>query len=127
MTFLLDTHALFWHLFEPANNVFGQHADDQVAVFLQLYVLAPVAAIGVGILEVIVPIDLNGKVQGRRGQVDLDGNLWAERKSERLVEPEQPRGLVQRLELLVQKPLGRAAGAINLRGVARFWTQLANR
>ena len=97
------------HRFQPADDILRQHADDQVTVLLKLEVLAAVAAIGFGILEVVVAVDLDDKAQRFGGEVGLDLPARPEWKPERRVEPEEPGGLREPLQALVQEPLRRAA------------------
>ena len=54
-------------LFEPRDDVLGQDAHDQVAALLELRVLAAVAAIGVGVLEMVIAVDLDRQSR-RRGR-----------------------------------------------------------
>ena len=77
-------------LLESLDDVVGQDPQDQVAPLLELQVLATVAAIGFGILEMVIAIDLDDHLEGAGEEVNLDRASGAEMEVERGVELEQP-------------------------------------
>ena len=81
--------------FQPADDVLGQHANDQVAVLLEFEVFAAVSTIGLGVLKVVVAVDLDDEPQGSARTGRSRSSVGPERKPERRVEPEEPGGLGQ--------------------------------
>ena len=75
-------------LLEPLDDVVGQDPQDQEPALLKLQVLATIAAIGFGILEVVISVDLDHQVEGSGEEVDLDRPAGPEREVERGVELE---------------------------------------
>ena len=55
-------------------EVLGKEAQDKAAVLLEQRILATVAAVGGGIGQVLRAVDLDGDLQLRAEQVDLDAD-----------------------------------------------------
>ena len=73
-------------------EVLGKEAQDKAAVLLEQRILATVAAVGGGIGQVLRAVDLDGDLQLRAEQVDLDLAPAIEGKRQLGIEAEESGG-----------------------------------
>ena len=101
------------HRVEMLAHVFGQEPQDEVAVLLQQAVLAAIAAVGLGIGQVLPAVEFDG--DARLGAQQIDFHLPPAVKGNRQlgVQAEPAGGFRQRLQPPVQERLGGTAAAVD--------------